>query len=1046
MIFLATQFWVSPALAEIEPPVTSDVLSVRVAARSANRWQQGAYEVWLLGGGVEIQQGDVVAKAGDAVLWIDRASEGSQQPTKIIAYLEHEVAVDYGRTSASGGPQKLARVEDKTWFGRFHTRGEIDFQVARVEGAPANSALFARGLDARRDEPVGSVQRAGHFELILPAASEAAGGKREFPVQRAGGEVEDNDNAQMGRVERTQFLAPLDALGQREPVDTPPGTSTAGLRRVRVFPRSTAPVQARWFSIPNRNERVAVVESGVTVIVDGLDQAGTIDLSTDRIVIWTTESAVADLSGQKLEEKDVPLEFYMEGNIIFRQGDRVIYADRMYYNVSQEYGVVLDAEVLTPVPDYQGLLRLKADVLQQLDRQNFQAYGAAVTSSRLGVPRYWLQSQQVTFQDNQRTAINPFTGQLLLDPATGEPAVEHDMMATSRNNFLFFGGYPVFYWPTLATDLREPTYYLDSIRIANDSVFGFQIYTTFDAYQLLGIRNRLEGTRWQVSGDYLSDRGPAGGTNFSYTRDSFLHIPGPTTGFIDAWGIYDTGLDNLGADRSAIPPDTDFRGRILGRHRQHLPGDWQFSGELGLISDRNFLEQYFEQEWDEQKDQTTGIELKRYDETMSYSITSDVRLNDFFTQTEWLPRLDHYWLGQDVFDVLTYSAHTNVGYAKLQTSDGPEDPIDAAKFDPLAWESEREGMRLATRQSIDYPVTLGPVKVVPYLLGEAAHWGEDLAGNDITRLFGQAGARASMPMWTVNRNVQSELFNLNGLAHKVVFDAEFLYADADQDLDEFPLYDPLDDDQIEHFRRRFFFDTFGGVAGADVDRKFDERYYALRSGLQSSVTSPSTEIADDLMLARFGIRQRWQTKRGLPGRERIIDWVTLDVQATLFPDAERDNFGEDIGLIDYDFKWHIGDRLTLLSDGYADLFPEGLRTASIGGVMSRPELGSLYVGYRAIEGPFRSSLINAAINYRMSEKWILTGATSFDLESAGNIGQTVSVTRIGESLLLRFGFNYDESRDNFGLEFGIEPRFLSSSRMGRPGGVQIPPAGAYGLE
>jgi hypothetical protein len=303
-----------------------------------------------------------------------------------------------------------------------------------------------------------------------------------------------------------------------------------------------------------------------------------------------------------------------------------------------------------------------------------------------------------------------------------------------------------------------------------------------------------------------------------------------------------------------------------------------------------------------------------------------------------------------------------------------------------------------------------------------------------------------MPMWTVNRNVQSELLNLNGLAHKVVFDAEFLYADADQDLDEFPLYDPLDDDQIEHFRRRFFFDTFGGVAGADVDRKFDERYYALRSGLQSSVTSPSTEIADDLMLARFGIRQRWQTKRGLPGRERIIDWVTLDVQATLFPDAERDNFGEDIGLIDYDFKWHIGDRLTLLSDGYADLFPEGLRTASIGGVMSRPELGNLYIGYRAIDGPFRSSLINAAINYRMSEKWILTGATSFDLESTGNIGQTVSVTRIGESLLLRFGFNYDESRDNFGLEFGIEPRFLSSSRMGRPGGVQIPPAGAYGLE
>src|SRR5690606_33371176 len=130
-----------------------------------------------------------------------------------------------------------------------------------------------------------------------------------------------------------------------------------------------------------------------------------------------------------------PLEFYMEGNIVFRQGDRVIYADRMYYNVAQEYGVVLNAEVLTPVPEYQGLLRLKADVLQQLDRQHFQAFGAAITSSRMGVPRYWLQSQQVTFADNQRTLIDPFTGEPAIDPATGQPAIEHDMLATSRNNF-----------------------------------------------------------------------------------------------------------------------------------------------------------------------------------------------------------------------------------------------------------------------------------------------------------------------------------------------------------------------------------------------------------------------------------------------------------------------------------------------------------------------------------------------------------------------------------------------------------------------------------
>lgn len=989
---------------EIELPLANEQLSVHVRADSADRWQQGAYDVWLLSGNVRIEQGDTLARSREGVLWVDRAAADSGRPSKVIAYLENDVVIDIGRpgeTNPSTG-RAAQTVRDKTWFGRFHTVSDVQFDVPQIRAKepPVKPAMFARGSTAREPRTI-----------IDPAVAPA------------------------------QFSA--SALMPAAP--TQPGV-VGGLRRVRVFPRSEAPVQARWFPLPGRNERAAVIESGVNVIVDGLDQVGTIDLAADRIVIWTSEGAVADLSGKSLEDRSTPLEFYMEGNIVFRQGDRIIYADRMYYNVSQEYGVVLNAEVITPVPESLGIVRLKADVLQQIDRQHFQAYGAAVTSSRMGVPKYWFQSQQVAFEDNQRTAINPITGQPALDPATGEPAIDHDLLATSRNNFVYVGGYPIFYWPTIATDLRQPTYYIKRIKFGSDRVFGYQVFTDLNAYQLLGIRNPPEGTDWTISTDYLSKRGPAGGTNFSYNRPELFGIEGPAFGFIDAWGIYDTGFDNLGADRQSLDPDETFRYRLLGQHRQYLPDGWQFSGELGLISDTNFLEQYFENEWDQNKDQTTGIELKRYDDVMSYSLTSDVRVNDFFTQTKWLPRLDHFWLGQDVFDVLTYSSHSNVGYGKLRIASVPKDPTDAAKFDPLAWEFPREGIRAASRHELDYPVTLGPVKVVPYVLGEAAHWGETINEDNLSRFFGQAGVRASMPMWTVDREVRSELFNLNGLSHKVVFDAEFLYADASEDLSEFPLYDAIDDDSIEHFRRRLYFNTFGGVAGGNVPLQFDERYFALRSGLQSSVASPSTEIADDLTLARFGIRQRWQTKRGLPGRERIVDYVTFDMQATLFPDAMRDNFNEDIGLINYDFSWHLGDRFTVLSDGYADLFPQGLQTASIGLMTTRPELGSFFVGYRAIDGPFQSSIINASATYRMSEKWILTAGSSVDLKSAGNIGQSLAVTRIGESFLVQGGFNYDVSRDNFNFTIAIEPRFLQSRGMGVVGGVPIPPAGAFGLE
>ena len=78
--------------------------------------------------------------------------------------------------------------------------------------------------------------------------------------------------------------------------------------------------------------------------------------------------------------------------------------------------------------------------------------------------------------------------------------------------------------------------------------------------------------------------------------------------------------------------------------------------------------------------------------------------------------------------------------------------------------------------------------------------------------------------------------------------------------------------------------------------------------------------------------------------------------------------------------------------------------------------------------------------------WIFTGSTLIDFGEVGTIGHNAAFTRIGESVLLQIGGYYDASRDNVGISFSIEPRFLPSNRLGRVGGVTIPPAGALGLE
>ena len=309
-----------------------------------------------------------------------------------------------------------------------------------------------------------------------------------------------------------------------------------------------------------------------------------------------------------------------------------------------------------------------------------------------------------------------------------------------------------------------------------------------------------------------------------------------------------------------------------------------------------------------------------------------------------------------------------------------------------------------------------------------------------------ARVKTSLPFWKVDPTVQSTLWNVNGLAHKITFDTELFYADASQDLNELPLYDPLDDDSQEAFRHRMAATSFGIPPPGNVPLIYDERYFALRRGMQSWVTAGSTEIADDLTAAKFGIRQRWQTKRGLPGQERIIDWITLDSETVLFPNSNRDNFGSDWGLMDYDFQWHVGDRLSLVSDGYFDFFAGGMRTASVGMHMNRPEVGNFYLGYRSIEGPISSNIVAATVVYRMSDKWGVKAGTSVDYGSTGTIGQSLSLIYIGESFLWRFGFNADSSRGNVGFQFGMEPRFLSKQRMFLPGGMAVAPAGSRWLE
>ncbi|MFM7244836.1 MAG: hypothetical protein ACKO40_11800, partial [Planctomycetaceae bacterium] len=529
----------------IEVPSTDPSEPLSVSATQAARWTEGEYDVWHLTGGVRITQGSTEAAAHEAVVWIERApadvaaDDPSVKPRvrSMLVRMAGDVTV-----TTSAGEAAAGTVRGPRWAGRFWTLRDPRLDFASVVGSTGRPPLYEQPAEPTAVGAAGDASRGGPVRL--------ASAEEEAPIEQA---------------QFSEFGVPA----------APQVAAATPARRLRAFPRSSVPLAIKWLPSPSGNEWIAVITSGVNLVIDGVDPAGPLDISADRLVIWTRGSAQPDLDGAAAQSADVPLELYMEGNVVFRQGQRVVEAENMFYDVPRSSGVITGATVLTPVDNYSGAVRLRADVLRQVDRSRFVAQRTGLTSSRLGVPTWEFRSRELEFTDEQVPLANPF-GQPAIDDATGEPKVEHQQFITSRGNTVTLGGVPVLWWPVLATNAKKPTFYINDLQVKNDQIFGTQILTGWDAFPIFGWRRPPDGVDWDFDVDYLSKRGPGGGTSLLYNRPAFLGLHAPASGDLDAWFICDVGQDNLGPYRRDFTypgyPDRTFRGRTFWRHRQDLGG------------------------------------------------------------------------------------------------------------------------------------------------------------------------------------------------------------------------------------------------------------------------------------------------------------------------------------------------------------------------------------------------------------------------------------------------------------------------------------------
>lgn len=568
----------------------------------------------------------------------------------------------------------------------------------------------------------------------------------------------------------------------------------------------------------------------------------------------------------------------------------------------------------------------------------------------------------------------------------------------------------IFGWPRIRTNFERPDTPIKRARIGRDSDFGTTVETEWYLSKLLGLKEP-PGTDATLNLDYYSKRGPGAGFTVDYEREDYY-------GGVSAYVVKDRGEDDLGRidDRKDLDSGEEYRGRFTAQHRHYLPYDWQATTEFSYISDEHFLESFYRNEFNTAKAQETLLHLKRLKDNWAFSFLTKVRVNDFKTVTEELPTIGFHVKGQSLWDHrLTYYTDSQVSRFRdkiSQTNDSKQRSSYAAaqgQFYTFAF----------TRHEIDMPLRFDKVKVVPFVAGSYAF--EDKTGYD-TRLnqstapledevfLGETGVRVATMFWKDNPSIKSEFWDIDGIRHIVKPHTEaILYKSSDETI----------------------------------------------------------EMRD---MFNVGVSQRWQTRRGPKEDKRTLDWMRLDVDATLLRDAEdsaepttafgpskfiwnnpaidfltrRDTarFGLLRNSINADYFWRVTDTTTVLSDLNYDIRSGVLQQLDLG--FTRyvyPDI-SYYIGSRYLrsalvsipsEGVYEqgSHSLVGSIAYNLNDRYIVTFSQEYNFDYARNVKSELALLRRYHRLYYGFTFGVDESMGSSWFTFSVWPQGVKGLAFGK---------------
>ncbi len=626
--------------------------------------------------------------------------------------------------------------------------------------------------------------------------------------------------------------------------------------------------------------------------------------------------------------------------------------------------------------------------------------------------------------------------------------IEGDKVAATDVLF-YFGSTPVIYYPRIVKDLEYDWPWMKAAFGSSSAKGTFaSLQFKFKPVKHVELRPRVE---------LMSDRGVGLGLDSEYHFGHDEEIRGTLDTF---WIPQDSGEDELGGDTEL---GIDNRYRVKFTHQQEYPEGWEIDLEIHKFSDAGIYREFFEGEYKTEKKPETRALVKYGRNNWAVFVHLKKRINDFLSQTEYLPQIGFNIIAQPIGGGFLFTSDTELSRVTTRFGDVRrrmgQTNADIARI----WRRRNEytrpaaltlrqndtdklsGWRFDTINTISRPFEWSVFDIEPYI-GWRGSWFE----HGVHTLRGSYAAAtppvgAALPAAVAaapNRtsNVRRSQILAGG---RIATQFHRTY-----DVSDRPLL------------RRFFKHGQRHIITPELTYTYESEPPKEPRHLPDN---DAVTAQRGLHSINFALRNRWQTKRPpeisrhplapvggewyhrklaveSAAESRPVNVLDLDMDIDLFLNPTRDNVhrrGERVR------RWsNLRTDLTVKPSRKTSLFLDtefavadaggsgcgGFESIN-GGISYRPSPDLIY-SLRYDYHFHGASLLRLAADWEMNPKWHLGFDVGEDFSGRGDYDRTIEITRRFHEWQVDFSYEFDEGKAANFASIHIGP---APTRMPRPG-------------